>query len=187
MNLSQRIEELATRIATYIKEVISPKLLPEGGIDGQILTKTVDGYSWTDAPTTDATAMGVTTTFTTPDGKTVSVQDGIVVEVYETPVYQPEHPVEEQPVDGEVTEETPAEPTDEGNADAQPDTTPDETVPDVEPSEPATGPEVEAEPEQTEPVTEPEATPVEEEVPPANEAQEEPAPEGTDPAEEPIV
>lgn len=83
MSFSQRIENLATHIAAYIKEIILPRLLPEGGVDGQILTKTTDGYNWTDVPTTNTTVTGITTSFTTQDGKTVSVQDGIVVSVLE--------------------------------------------------------------------------------------------------------
>lgn len=90
MSFSQRVEKLATHIAMCFKEIlfflekdVLPRLLPKGGVTGQILIKTDGGYSWVDAPTTNTTVTGITTSFTTQDGKTVSIQDGIIVGMHD--------------------------------------------------------------------------------------------------------
>lgn len=99
MNFSQRVENLATHIAIYIKEIIFfiketvlPRLLPEGGVTGQILIKTDGGYSWVDAPTTNTNSnaptagtplFGTTLSFTTQDGYRITVQDGIIVGMHD--------------------------------------------------------------------------------------------------------
>lgn len=120
MSIAQRISELATAIGTYIKTNVNPRLLPEGGVDGQLLTKTTDGYNWVDAPA-QATTTGFTGTFTTHDGKTVTITDGVVTDVVEptaAPGYsdspdvandsQPETTPVSEP---EATESAAAEPT----------------------------------------------------------------------------
>lgn len=85
MSIAQRVSELATAIGNRIKTDVLPRLLPEGGNDGQLLTKTTDGYSWVDAPAQAEETTGFTGVFTTYDGKTVTITNGVVTEVTEPP------------------------------------------------------------------------------------------------------
>ena len=39
MDLSSRISQLATRIANYLRDSVIPRLLPSGGVSGQVLSK----------------------------------------------------------------------------------------------------------------------------------------------------
>lgn len=99
MNFSQRVKKLAIHIARCFEEIllflektVLPRLLPEGGVTGQILIKTDGGYSWVDAPTTNTNSnaptagtplFGTTLSFTTQDGYRITVQDGIIVGMHD--------------------------------------------------------------------------------------------------------
>ena len=39
MDLSSRISQLATRVANYLRDSVIPRLLPSGGVSGQVLSK----------------------------------------------------------------------------------------------------------------------------------------------------
>lgn len=49
MSLQTRLTALATGIANYIRDSVTPRLLPTGGTTGQVVAKTSGGYGWSDA------------------------------------------------------------------------------------------------------------------------------------------
>lgn len=128
MSIAQRLSELATAIGSRIKTDVLPRLLPEGGNDGQLLAKTTDGYSWVDAPLQAEEATGFTGVFTTHDGKTVTITNGVVTEVSE-PTAAPNYAEAQDVANDSQPEETASEPVNTEEAPAENGgTAPSETI-----------------------------------------------------------
>lgn len=128
MSIAQRVSELATAIGNRIKTDVLPRLLPEGGNDGQLLTKTTDGYGWVDAPAQAEETTGFTGVFTTHDGKTVTITNGVVTEVTEATT-APNYTEAQDVANDSQPEETASEPVNTEEAPAENGgTTPSETI-----------------------------------------------------------